>query len=73
MTPETSYTVEPGDPAALARTVEAMLGDEEERVRRGTAARQLAIDRYSWQDIARRLERIYDEARGVRARETVAA
>ena len=41
--------------------------------RRGAAARQLAIDRYSWQDIARRLERIYDEARGIRERETVAA
>ena len=73
MTPETSYPVEPDDPAALARAVEAMLGDEEERVRRGAAARQHAIDHYSWQDIARRLERIYDAARGTAERETVAA
>ena len=73
MTPQSSYVVEPGDPAALARAVEAMLGDEEERVTRGAAARQLAIERYSWQDIARRLERIYQSARGEPVRDPVAA
>jgi glycosyltransferase involved in cell wall biosynthesis len=72
MTPETSYAVEPGDPAELARAVGDMLDDEETRRSRGAAARQHAIDHYSWQDIARRLERIYDSARGV-APETVAA
>jgi phosphatidylinositol alpha-mannosyltransferase len=73
MTPESSYGVEPGDAAALARVVEAMLGDEEERVTRGAAARQLAIERYSWQDIARRLERIYQSACGEPVRDPVAA
>jgi hypothetical protein len=38
----------------------------------GAAARQLAIDRYSWQDVARRLERIYASASGA-ASEPVAA
>jgi phosphatidyl-myo-inositol alpha-mannosyltransferase len=74
MTPETSYGVEPGDPAALARALEDMLDDEETRQTRGVAARQLAIDQYSWQDIGRRLERIYDSARQLApAPETVAA
>ncbi len=72
MTPETSIAVAPDDPAALVDAVEALLGDEARRVALGAAARQLAIEHYSWQDIARRLERIYDSARGV-APETVAA
>ncbi|HWL33494.1 MAG TPA: glycosyltransferase, partial [Gaiellaceae bacterium] len=72
MTPEASHAVAPGDPDALADAVEALLADEAGRLASGAAARQLAIDRYSWQDIARRLERIYDSARRV-APETVAA
>jgi glycosyltransferase involved in cell wall biosynthesis len=52
--------------------VEELLADEARRAALGAAARQLAIDRYSWQDIARRLERIYDSARDV-ASETAAA
>jgi phosphatidylinositol alpha-mannosyltransferase len=72
MTPETSLAVAPGDPDALVNAVEALFADEAGRLALGAAARQLAIERYSWRDIARRLERIYDSARGV-ARETVAA
>ena len=64
MTPETSVAVAPGDPAALADAVDALLADEAGRVALGAAARQLAIDRYSWQDIARRLVQIYEAARG---------
>ncbi|HUH14750.1 MAG TPA: glycosyltransferase family 4 protein [Gaiellaceae bacterium] len=59
-TPETSVTVPPGDPAALADAVEALLADEPRREALGAAARQLAIERYSWQDIARRLTGIYE-------------
>ena len=73
MTPETSVGVPPGDLDALADAIEALLEDEDGRAARGAAARQLAIDRYSWQDIARRLERIYDSARGTNEREPVAA
>ena len=72
MTPETSVAVEPGHSAALADAVDELLADEPRREQLGAAARQLAIDRYSWADIARRLERIYE---GVRSDvpETVAA
>jgi len=72
MTPETSVAVAPGDPGALEDGVEELLADEAGRAALGAAARQLAIDQYSWQDIARRLERIYDSARGA-APETAAA
>jgi phosphatidyl-myo-inositol alpha-mannosyltransferase len=65
MTPETSVAVQPDDPAALADAVAGLLADEERRERLGAAARELAIEKYSWADIARRLEGIYESARGV--------
>ena len=60
MTPETSVAVPPDDVAALTEALVALGADEERRVALGAAARQLAIDRYSWDDIARRLLRIYE-------------
>jgi phosphatidylinositol alpha-mannosyltransferase len=66
MTPETSVAVVPDDADALGDAVTALLADEPARQARGVAARQLAIDRYSWPDIAARLVAIYDGARGVR-------
>jgi phosphatidylinositol alpha-mannosyltransferase len=65
MTPQTSVAVPPDDAGALADAVSALLEDEPRREALGAAARQLAIDRYSWADIARRLVTIYDSARGV--------
>ena len=73
MTAETSVAVPPDDLDALTDALEALLADEDGRAARGAAARQLAIDRYSWQDIARRLEGIYDSVCGLDERETVAA
>ena len=70
MTPETSVAVPPGDPAALADAVAALLEDEPRRVALGAAARQLAIERYSWDDIARRL--VADLRVGAAARRAVA-
>jgi phosphatidylinositol alpha-mannosyltransferase len=64
MTPETSVAVPPDDAGALAEALSALLEDEPRREALGAAARQLAIDRYSWSDIARRLVTIYDSARG---------
>ena len=61
-TPETSVTVAPDDPVALADAVTALLADEPRRVAMGAAARALAIERYAWSDIARRLEGIYERA-----------
>jgi len=61
-TPETALLVPPGEPEPLVDAVEAILADEERRRRLGAAARKLARERYSWEDVARRLERIYLEA-----------
>jgi glycosyltransferase involved in cell wall biosynthesis len=68
MTPETSVGVPPGDPDALADAIEGLLADEPRRAALGAAARELAVARYSWQDIARRLVSIYDDVRGAAAR-----
>jgi glycosyltransferase involved in cell wall biosynthesis len=46
--------------------VASMLADEDGRELRGAAARRLAVERYSWPDIAQRLVGIYDDARGAR-------
>ncbi len=59
-TPETALTVPPGDPAALAQAVIALLEDEPRRQAFGAAARELARDRYAWERIARRLLSIYE-------------
>ncbi|MFL5933604.1 MAG: glycosyltransferase family 4 protein [Gaiellaceae bacterium] len=59
MTDETGVLVPPGDPEALAAAVAALLEDEPRRERLGLAARRVAQERYSWDDIGRRLETIY--------------
>jgi phosphatidylinositol alpha-mannosyltransferase len=61
MTDETGVLVPPGDPDALAEAVVGLLGDEPRRERLGAAARQIAVEHYSWDDIARRLAAIYEE------------
>ena len=72
MAPEAGVLVPPGDPAALAGAVVALLEDEPGRQRLGSAARELARRRYSWDDIARRLVGIYELVTG-RARAAVTA
>src|SRR5947207_2499003 len=64
MSPETGVLVPPGDPAALAGAVVALLEDEERRRALGASARALAIARYSWDDIGRRLAGIYELVAG---------
>jgi phosphatidylinositol alpha-mannosyltransferase len=64
MTPETGLTVPPGDPAALADALVALLADEERRCRFGLAARRLAEERYSWEEIGRRLLQVYERVLG---------
>jgi phosphatidyl-myo-inositol alpha-mannosyltransferase len=59
MTDETGLLVPPGDPEALADAVATLLEDEPRRERLGASARRVAQERYSWDDIARRLEEIY--------------
>jgi phosphatidyl-myo-inositol alpha-mannosyltransferase len=61
-TPETSVTVPPDEPGALVAAITDLLADEPRRVLMGDAARALAIEKYAWSDIARRLEGIYEQA-----------
>jgi phosphatidylinositol alpha-mannosyltransferase len=75
VTPETAVSVPPGDVGALVDAVEALLADEPRRVAMGEAARRRAEEHFSWADVARRLEEIYErvaDGRG-RPREAVAA
>ena len=60
MTDETGLLVPPGDPDALAGAVATLLADEPRRERLGATARTLAQERYSWDDIARRLAAVYE-------------
>jgi phosphatidyl-myo-inositol alpha-mannosyltransferase len=62
MTPETGLTVAPGEPQALANALVTLLEDEPSRQELGQAARRLAQERYSWDEIGRSLIRIYELA-----------
>jgi phosphatidylinositol alpha-mannosyltransferase len=64
MTPETGISVAPGDPASLVQGVAGLLEDEPRRLAAGTAARELAQDRYAWGSIAERLLGIYELVTG---------
>jgi len=56
---EAAVAVQPDDPEALAEAVIELVEDEPRRERMGEAARTLAVERYAWPAIARRLEEIY--------------
>jgi phosphatidylinositol alpha-mannosyltransferase len=71
MTAEVGLTVPPDEPDALANALMALLEDEPRRQRLGQAARRLAEQRYSWDEIARSLVRVYELALG-RVREPTA-
>jgi phosphatidylinositol alpha-mannosyltransferase len=60
MTEEAGVSFPPGDERALAAAVVHLLEDEPRRAALGEGARTLAIERYSWDDIARRLVEIYE-------------
>ena len=72
VTPDTALAVPPDDPAALADAIESLLADEPRRAAMGAAARELAIARYGWSDVARQLETVYESALAT-AQEPVAA
>jgi phosphatidylinositol alpha-mannosyltransferase len=61
MTPETGDLVPPGDERALADSLVALLENEPRRVALGESARRMALERYSWDRIAERLEQIYQD------------
>ena len=61
MTDETGVLVPAGDADALTDAVVGLLDDEPRRERLGAAARRVAQERYSWDDIGRRLAEMYEE------------
>jgi phosphatidyl-myo-inositol alpha-mannosyltransferase len=67
LTPETSLAVPPGDVDALADAVTKLATDEPLRLELGVAAREEALARYDWRDVARRLEAVYERIAGRRA------
>jgi phosphatidyl-myo-inositol alpha-mannosyltransferase len=60
MTKEAAVSFPAGDGRALAEALIALLDDEPRRAALGDGARRIAIERYSWEDIARRLQEIYE-------------
>jgi phosphatidylinositol alpha-mannosyltransferase len=60
MEPEAGRLVPPSDPKALADAVVGLLADEATRESLGRAAREIAVERYSWDTIAQRLAEIYE-------------
>jgi phosphatidyl-myo-inositol alpha-mannosyltransferase len=66
--PAASVAVPPGDVAALTDAVADLVADEPRRAAMGAAARELAVERYAWPTIARRLEAIYERVTGLEAR-----
>jgi phosphatidyl-myo-inositol alpha-mannosyltransferase len=61
MTDEIGVLVPPGDHCALADALVALLADEPRRRTLGEKARAIAVERYSWDTIAVRLEQIYQD------------
>jgi phosphatidylinositol alpha-mannosyltransferase len=59
MSDDTGVLVPPGDDRALADAIVDLFHDEPRRRAAGAAARQLAVEKYSWDTIAVRLEQIY--------------
>jgi phosphatidylinositol alpha-mannosyltransferase len=64
MTKEAAVSFPAGDERALTEAVVDLLGDEPRRAALGGGARRVAIERYSWDDIGRRLVAIYEHTVG---------
>src|SRR5262249_27536431 len=60
MTKEAGVSFPAGDEGALADAVAGLLEDEPRRAALGDGARRIAVERYSWDDIGRRLHEIYE-------------
>lgn len=58
----TGWLVDPGDPAALAAAIDRAIADPQESARRGAAARDVYLRRYTTSAALARLEAIYADA-----------
>ena len=65
--PASSIAVPPGDIDALVDAIANLVADEPRRAALGAAARELAVERYSWPRLAQRLEAIYEQVTGLGA------
>ena len=54
--------VKPKDPDALARAILMLLQDRKMRVQLGKAARQLAIKKFNWDNVIKKIDKVYDRA-----------
>jgi phosphatidylinositol alpha-mannosyltransferase len=63
--PEASVAVVPDDAGALAQAVCDLVEDEPRREAMGRAARDLAVERYSWPTIAQRFVGVYESVTGI--------
>lgn len=72
---ETGLLIEPGDPAAIARSVARLLDDRELAARLGRAARELIATRFSVEQMVHATEQLYIDLllRKQRVRKAVAA
>jgi glycosyltransferase involved in cell wall biosynthesis len=61
MTDRTGVLFPPGNERALADALVSLLEDEPRRQSLGEHARTVAVERYSWDTIAVRLEQIYQD------------
>jgi glycosyltransferase involved in cell wall biosynthesis len=62
MTETAGVSVPAGDVPVLTDAIVRLLEDEPRRAALGADARRIAIERYSWRDIGRRLVEIYEQA-----------
>ena len=63
--PEASVAVVPDDSGALAQAVCDLVEDEPRREAMGRAARDLAVERYSWPTIVQRFVGVYESVTGI--------
>jgi glycogen(starch) synthase len=68
----TGLLVKPGDPAALAAAIDAVVGDPEVARRMGAAARERAPE-YDWERVADEVRALYDQVLAARKAETCAS
>jgi len=61
MTRAAALSFPAGDEGALVEAAVGLLENEPRRAALGEGARRVALERYSWEDIARRLHEIYDQ------------
>lgn len=65
---ETGFLVPPSDPDALAAALDRLLADPALAARMGEAGRALVRGRFSWPELARRIEEVWIRATGKTAR-----